>query len=91
MGNGTCLKCNDSNCVDCSTDALVCKKCSLMFTLQDGTCLRIFCFKFIESCPTNTTMVPASFFNTQCLAQKDSECLAYLSSHYGIKPYLKCD
>lgn len=38
--NGTCIKCEDSNCVNCSTDAKVCSKCSLLFTLSNGTCLR---------------------------------------------------
>ncbi len=29
--NGTCIKCEDQNCVDCSKDAKICQKCSLLF------------------------------------------------------------
>lgn len=47
----SCVKCADSNCIDCSSNANVCKKCSIFYSLNNGTCLL--------SCPSNTTQVPA--------------------------------
>lgn len=38
--NGSCIKCADSNCVNCAKDPNICLKCGLMFALSNGTCLR---------------------------------------------------
>ena len=57
--NGVCANCTDINCVDCTGNVSVCKKCSTLFTLSNGTCL--------TTCPANFTQVPAEFFSTQCL------------------------
>lgn len=44
--NGTCIKCSDPHCVDCSMDANICSKCSLLYVLSNGTCLRKFLLIF---------------------------------------------
>lgn len=42
--NGTCVPCSDKNCVNCSGDAKVCLKCSLLFSLaSNGTCISTSC------------------------------------------------
>ena len=39
-----CLACSDKNCVDCSQNQTVCKKCNILTALaKDGKCKSTFC------------------------------------------------
>ena len=42
MVNGQCLSCSDPNCIDCSTNVATCKKCSLLYSVSNGACVRTF-------------------------------------------------
>jgi hypothetical protein len=38
--NGVCQPCSDPNCRDCSTNVGVCTKCSILYAVSNGACLR---------------------------------------------------
>ena len=38
--NGQCQPCSDPNCLDCSGNVGVCKKCSLLYAVSNGACIR---------------------------------------------------
>ena len=70
--NGTCLKCADQNCVNCSTDANVCLKCNILYALSNGTCLRKRLINFREL-PSRYDFGSSIIFRQRMLAKrKDS-------------------
>jgi len=84
MINGTCVKCNDPNCVDCSTDPSICKKCDLIYTLSAGVCFDQ-CDAFRER------NVYSDYFSSSCVPANDGLCTYYLTAQYKGVPFTKCD
>ena len=40
--NGKCQPCSDQNCLDCSDDVAKCKRCNLLYALENNACVSIF-------------------------------------------------
>lgn len=38
--NKTCQSCSDPNCINCSSDVSICTRCSVLYSLSNGVCLR---------------------------------------------------
>jgi hypothetical protein len=83
MVTGSCLKCNDINCADCTGNQNICQKCNMMYSLSNGAC--------VMKCLVNSMSVYSPGFSTTCIPKPDPNCQYYLTSFYKNTPFLKCD
>jgi hypothetical protein len=71
--NGECKSCSDPNCLDCTTDVNVCKKCSLLYAIEANKC--------VQMCGQNAAVIPIYGFNGVC-KPKDPLCTDFGAVSY---------
>ncbi len=79
--NGQCKSCSDPNCINCTTDVNICKRCSLLYALEGSKC--------VQKCNDNSAVVPIYGFNGVC-KPKDALCDNFDISSYKDELTIKC-